>query len=178
MISYDIYREDGRDWIIKDPKTSEIIYTMHCEYHVTKPNRRLLYRGPVHTGSCIAIIEQSGWSKNPMLKLYQTGEIISMENSGFLHKRRAFRYKDRDFVWSGDTKMTDTTGKVIALFDRKYFSWKKIGRLTIANDEIGMRDVIVATSVAVQSYWQEVGQKLANTKAGKHEVYANFGELE
>jgi len=175
MIVYHIYRENGRDWVIKDAKKTDVVYTMRSEYHVTKSHRRLLYRGLVHTGSCVAIIELLESSKHPTLKLYQTGEIISMNGSEISTKRLGFRYNDRDFVWTNETKLTDSTGKVIALFERKRFSWKKLGRLTIENDEIGMRDVIMATAIAVQFYWREVMKRQGETNSEEAgERYTSF----
>ena len=152
MITYHIYNDSfcGWRWTIKDPTKETILYTIHRETDICSSRQFHMHRGPSNSSPCIATIDRSEWNRRWHIHFHQTGEKVSVHSPHFFSTDWSFHHAGQEYHWSRNYNLMDSNDNLIAVFEPRRFSWRKVGTLTVKKHEVGNLDVIIGTAMIVQ----------------------------
>ena len=128
--------------LFKD-SSQNILYSTKLERHSFHRNKTHLYRGPADTGTHIATLE------NPEHIRLDTGVEIVVERPRGFRGTRSFDFGGSEYKWIGQSKVTDATGKTVAEYRPKLWSFKVMGQLSVMDVDVETLEVIIATFVAL-----------------------------
>jgi hypothetical protein len=134
------YRREN-EWLIRDQSDEVILYSTKYLSRADSSVKHL-YRSTPEAEDRIARIQHI--SKSVWLITRDTDE------SGWFFHTPCFRYAGDEYCWSGRSTLRDTAGKTILKFDTGHSWWyTKVGDMTMVEMEEDMREVVLATLVAM-----------------------------
>ena len=163
-----IYREGCRDRIVKDNTKQNVLYTIGAPWAFFSNPPMAVFRGTDGTEQIATITKSGYWNPKYIIEL-QANSLLSTPDtvtvlppSWVFCSKSTFSYDGREYVWRSDKELS-CEGKVIAVFKRTCFSWRKKGVLRIDWESEKLVDVIVITAIAMQYRWEE---KRSQSRAG------------
>jgi hypothetical protein len=163
-----IYRDGSRDRIVKDQTKQDILYTIKAPWALFSAPPKTVYRGT----SKLSTITKSGcFHPKYVIDLYpnssgrNSSTVSILPPTGWFSSKSTFEYNGKEYVWSSDKELS-CEGKVIAIFERKGFSFTKKGVLRIYGDNEMLIDVIVVTAIAMQYRWEETRERRRRSTLG------------
>ena len=154
MLTYHIYNDAvcGWKWTIKDPTKTTVIYTIDRERHLCSPHKYRLYRDSpdaADSSACIATIERSKLNRRWHILIHSTEEKVYVHSHRILSSEWSFEHAGEEYHWTAERNLKDSKGNVIAVFDPRRFGWKKVGTLSVKEDQIDKLDVILGTALII-----------------------------
>ena len=152
MITYHIYKNTfwSWKWTVKDPTKQTIVYTIHRETDLCASHRYYVHSGSSNSSPCVATIERSDWNRRWHIHFHETGEKVTVHSPHFFSSNWSFHHAGREYHWSRNYNLKDSRDNLIAIFDPRRFSWRKVGTLSVKKHEVSNLDVIIGTVMIVQ----------------------------
>ena len=162
-----IYRQGTSDRLVKDGSKESVLYFIESPYKWTYFPPKTVYRGESAKAPAIATINRDGYFRPTYtVKFPGLADVVVGPPSTFGGKSK-FTWRGKEFAWECDTELVEvSSGKVLARFDRKVFSMKKKGVISIFGVGIEMVDVIALTGISMQYHWEEKRLNRARGKIG------------
>ena len=139
------------EWLLKDD-SDNILYSTTYDSKTDSAVKHLYRAAPEFRDRIASIqyISDSVW----LIKR-------DSEETGWFFQTPCFEYADSKYCWSGRSKLTNTAGTTILRFKTSSWGYTKVGDLTTVEMDEGMREVVLATMVAMD--WS-VGISVAKEK--------------
>jgi hypothetical protein len=128
------------EWIIKDQSDEVVLYSSRYLSRAGSDIKHL-YRSTPKANDRIATIQPI----SPNVWLITR----SAKESGWFFQTPCFQYAGTEYCWSGRSKLTDTAGTTILELKTGSWWYTKVGDLTMVGMEEDMREVVLATLVAM-----------------------------
>lgn len=163
MHIYHIYsdRPFSSKWIVKPPSKKSILYTLKSDqlWGSGSTGRFLEHIATIEHGARFY-----GYSS-------RYGALDGENTPYLLHSHNAdkFDFAGHRYYWDEGELLEDTTGNIVARFQKTGSAFKKIGTLSIANDNVRMLDVIIATALALEKYRKGLGRNWDRWLNERHE---------